>query len=41
MLAARKRGHGRWWTLSWVLLPAPLVFHPWFVDAVVMPLLGT
>jgi alginate O-acetyltransferase complex protein AlgI len=40
-LAAKKRGHGRWWTLCWVLLPAPLVFHPWFVAGVVMPLIAT
>jgi alginate O-acetyltransferase complex protein AlgI len=30
---------GRVWTLFWVLAPAPLLFHPWFVRAVVWPLL--
>jgi hypothetical protein len=41
VLAAQKREQGRWWTLAWVLLPAPLVFHPWFVGGVVMPLVGS
>ena len=39
-LAARRRGQGPAWTLACVLLPAPLVFHPWFVRDVVMPMLG-
>lgn len=39
-LAARRHDHGRTWTLAWVLLPAPLMFHPWFVRGVVMPMLG-
>ncbi len=30
----------RTWTLAWVALPAPLLFHPWFVKAIVWPLLA-
>ena len=30
---------GRLWTIFWVLAPAPLLFHPWFVKAVIWPLL--
>ncbi|MBI3857413.1 MAG: hypothetical protein HY293_17135 [Planctomycetes bacterium] len=29
---------GRAWTLFWVLAPAPLLFHPWFVKAIILPL---
>lgn len=28
------------WTLVWVLAPTPLLFHPAFLDGVVVPLLG-
>jgi hypothetical protein len=30
---------GRVWTLSWVLAPAPLLFHPWFIRSLIWPLL--
>lgn len=30
---------GRAWSLFWVLAPVPLLFHPWFVRAVIWPLL--
>lgn len=29
---------GRTWTLLWVLAPAPLLFHPWFLRAFILPL---
>lgn len=38
--AARWQDGGRAWTLACVVLPAPLVFHPWFVRGVVVPLAG-
>jgi hypothetical protein len=28
------------WTLGWLLLPLPLLFHPWFLDGVAWPLVG-
>ncbi|HZE95906.1 MAG TPA: MBOAT family protein [Planctomycetota bacterium] len=28
----------RAWTLFWLLAPAPLLFHPWFVRALILPL---
>ncbi|HEX5504511.1 MAG TPA: MBOAT family protein, partial [Thermomicrobiales bacterium] len=31
---------GRAWTLAWLLLPLPLLFHPPFLAGVVWPLLG-
>ena len=36
----RKLGRtpGRAWTLFWLAAPLPLLFHPWFVRAVVKPL---
>jgi alginate O-acetyltransferase complex protein AlgI len=30
---------GRVWTLFWVLAPAPLLFHPWFLRALILPLM--
>jgi alginate O-acetyltransferase complex protein AlgI len=35
-----QRTPGRVWTLSWLALPAPLVFHPPFVRGIVWPLIG-
>jgi len=29
---------GRAWALFWVLAPVPLLFHPWFVKAIILPL---
>ncbi|HVR84247.1 MAG TPA: MBOAT family protein [Planctomycetota bacterium] len=29
---------GRVWTLFWVLVPAPLLFHPWFIRSLIWPL---
>ncbi len=41
VLAERRWGAGgRLWTLFWVAAPLPLLFHPWFVRAVVGPLAG-
>lgn len=40
VLAERRWGiTGRVWTLAWVLAPSPLLFHPWFVRALIAPLL--
>jgi alginate O-acetyltransferase complex protein AlgI len=30
---------GRLWSLFWVIAPLPLLFHPWFVRGIVLPLL--
>jgi alginate O-acetyltransferase complex protein AlgI len=39
VLAERKWAlTGRAWTLFWVLAPAPLLFHPWFVRAIIWPI---
>lgn len=44
--AARHRGQpvagagGRAWTLAWLVLPLPLLFHPWFLAGVIWPLVG-
>jgi alginate O-acetyltransferase complex protein AlgI len=40
-LVALRRGGapGRWLTLGAVLLPLPILFHPWFVAGVVVPML--
>lgn len=29
---------GRAWALFWILAPVPLLFHPWFVKAIILPL---
>ncbi len=34
----RGRVQGRLITLLWVLAPSPLLFHPWFIDALILPL---
>ena len=40
VLVERKKGlSGHAWTLCWVLLPAPLLFHPWFIRALIVPLM--
>lgn len=40
VLAERKGAvAGRAWTLFWILAPAPLLFHPWFVRALILPLM--
>jgi alginate O-acetyltransferase complex protein AlgI len=40
VLAERRWGiGGRAWTLFWLLAPAPLLFHPWFVRALIRPLI--
>jgi alginate O-acetyltransferase complex protein AlgI len=31
---------GRLWTLAWLALPLPILFHPWFLAGVVWPLIG-
>ena len=39
VLLERKRGmSGRLWALGWVLGPSPLLFHPWFIEALIVPL---
>lgn len=40
LVAAERRwgAGGRAWTLFWVIAPAPLLFHPWFVRAILLPL---
>ena len=38
VLAERRWGAGgRVWTLGWVLGTSPLLFHPWFIDALIRP----
>ncbi|HVE42183.1 MAG TPA: MBOAT family protein [Planctomycetota bacterium] len=40
VLAERSWGlTGRVWTLFWVLAPLPLLFHPWFVRGIIVPLI--
>lgn len=31
---------GRAWTVFWLVLPMPILFHPWFLDGIVWPLVG-
>jgi alginate O-acetyltransferase complex protein AlgI len=31
---------GRVWVIFWLVLPLPLLFHPWFLRATVWPLIG-
>ncbi len=39
VLAERRWGlRGRAWALLWVLAPLPFLFHPWFIRAIVLPL---
>jgi hypothetical protein len=39
VLAERKWAiSGRAWALFWVIAPLPLLFHPWFVRAIILPL---
>jgi alginate O-acetyltransferase complex protein AlgI len=28
------------WTLGWLALPLPILFHPWFLEEVVLPIIG-
>jgi alginate O-acetyltransferase complex protein AlgI len=28
----------RAWALFWILAPVPMLFHPWFVRAIIVPL---
>ena len=40
VLAERRWGlSSRIWALFWVLAPAPLLFHPWFVNQILRPLI--
>jgi membrane bound O-acyltransferase family protein len=40
VLAERRwKIEGRVWTLFWLLAPLPLLFHPWFLRAVLAPIL--
>ena len=41
LVAAERRWsiESRTWTLFWVLAPLPLLFHPWFVEGILKPLL--
>jgi Membrane bound O-acyl transferase family len=52
VLAERRLERTRWamsrwgwlarvWTLGWLVLPLPALFHPWFLHGVVWPLIGT
>ena len=39
VLAERRWGiRNRAWALFWVLAPAPMLFHPWFVKGIILPL---
>lgn len=37
---ARRGWLGHVWTLAWLALPLPILFHPWFLSGVVWPLIG-
>jgi alginate O-acetyltransferase complex protein AlgI len=39
-LLQRRRWLGHVWTLGWLALPLPLLFHPFFLNGVVWPLVG-
>jgi alginate O-acetyltransferase complex protein AlgI len=40
VIAERRWGiSGRAWTLFWLFAPVPLLFHPWFVRALIVPLI--
>jgi alginate O-acetyltransferase complex protein AlgI len=28
----------RVWTLGWLVVPLPLLFHPWFIKGIVWPI---
>lgn len=39
VLAERRWGlRGRLWSIFWVLAPLPLLFHPWFIRSIILPL---
>jgi hypothetical protein len=44
MLIGRKFTEGgilaRAWAAFWVIAPLPLLFHPWFIDGVLLPMVG-
>jgi hypothetical protein len=44
MLAGRKLREGsvaaRLWAAFWVIAPLPLLFHPWFIVGIVLPMVG-
>jgi alginate O-acetyltransferase complex protein AlgI len=31
---------GRLWSIAWLVLPLPMLFHPPFLTGVILPLLG-
>ena len=31
---------GRLWTILWLVIPLPILFHPWFLKGVLWPLVG-
>lgn len=39
MAERRWKVEGRAWTLFWILVPLPLLFHPWFVEGILKPLI--
>jgi hypothetical protein len=40
MLAQRRAGRSRLWTLAALILPLPLLFHAPFLNGVIWPLIG-
>jgi hypothetical protein len=44
MLIGRKFTEGgilaRAWAVFWVIAPLPLLFHPWFIEGVLLPMVG-
>ena len=30
---------GRFWSFAWVVFPAPLLFHPWFIECLIFPMI--
>ena len=38
LLERRWKLSGRLWALAWVIVPAPLLFHPPFIEALIRPL---
>jgi alginate O-acetyltransferase complex protein AlgI len=37
---ARRTWLAHVWTIGWLALPLPILFHPWFLAGVIWPLIG-
>jgi hypothetical protein len=40
MAINKKRWIGRCWAMFWLIVPAPLLFHPYFLKGVIWPIIG-